>query len=80
MKYLLIFLFFITASFAQSTYGYGNIDMHGGKKAPLINNKNSSFENKQMGMSNFLDKKPTIKEIKKEKKKQKEVKNTNDNK
>lgn len=70
MKYLLTFIVFVTVSFAENTYGYGNIDMHGGKKDSLINKQNSGFGNKDMGVSNFLDEKEKKKEtdIKKEKK------------
>ena len=70
MKYLFTFILFVTASFAQNTYGYGNIDMHGGKKDSLIDQQNSSFGSKKMGMSNFLDKKEKKEDetIKKEKK------------
>lgn len=50
----------LTFSPAQSTYGYGNIDMHGGKSDSLIDKKDKktdNFNNKNMGMSSFLNKK-----------------------
>ena len=57
MKYLLILSLSIVISFAQTKYGYGNIDMHGGKKESLIQEKGSHFSNKSIGLSNALDKK-----------------------
>mgnify|MGYP000297044120 CR=1 FL=1 len=65
MKYLLILLLAIY-SFAASKYDYGNIDMHGGKKVPLVN-KTSKFGNKNMGMSHFLNTKEKKKSDKSEK-------------
>jgi len=70
MKYLLVLLLFLSVSIAQTKYGYGNIDMHGGKKESLIEQKNQKFSNKNLGMSNLLKNKK-----KKELKKNKKVKN-----
>lgn len=44
MKYLTIFLIFLNFAFANYNYtdeNSGKIDMHGGKKASLIDSKNS---------------------------------------
>ena len=44
MKYLAIFLIFLNFAFANYNYkdeNSGKIDMHGGKKASLIDSKNS---------------------------------------
>lgn len=60
----------LTFSLAQGTYGYGNIDMHGGKTDSLTGQKDKktdNFNNKNMGMSSFLNKNPNNKENKKSK-------------
>ncbi len=54
MKYILTFILLFTVSFAQQKYDYGNIDMHGGKKAPLLDN-NKKFSNLNMETSIFLN-------------------------
>ncbi len=66
MKYLLILVLFISVSVAQTKYGYGNIDMHGGKKESLIEKKKQNFSNKDLGKSSFLSEKK--KETEKDKK------------
>jgi len=66
MRYLLISILLSIVGFAQTKYGYGNIDMHGGKKESLIQKKNSHFSNKNRGLASTIDK--NKKKIKKEKK------------
>ena len=66
MKYLFVLVLFISVSVAQTKYEYGNIDMHGGKKESLVEKKNQKFDNKNVGMSNFLNSKN--RELKKDKK------------
>lgn len=68
MKYIVAVIFFLTLSFSQNTYGYGDIDMHGGKKDSLTDNKDKSMSGfSNQNMSNFLGKKEP-KKIKHEKK------------
>lgn len=72
MKYLLIIMVMITMVLAQGKYGYGNIDMHGGKGDSITGEKSNNFANKNIEMSNFLDDKKIIKEKKDLEKKEEE--------
>jgi len=85
MKYIGIILLFVVTLFAQDK---GYIDMHGGKKSPLTNNKSSfsnSFSNspslgiKKSNKKEFKNNSNNLKNMKNIKNIKKETKENNEN-